>query len=351
MGVLNILMGMLFTVLPLLSVIGLWIASLYNEKFANVVYKLHLLRVGLANMLFSTDKRWSKSKQPDAEEIEEIEESKQIIFVRHGESKWNLVFNKGFNSSFPGRLFNALAEEFSEITTLDSVFVDSPLSEEGCDQAKGLAKFIEGNTDEGIGAIVKGIGEGDSVIVSSNLRRALSTTTIAFWDRLQRTQEKILILSSLQEITFNIDGVALAKAQGYPELAHEELHAVEMTKETFVPERIYNALENDGDKPVNSVGISRIREFCAWCFERDEQTIIVGGHSLYFRFFFETFLPKSSTHIAKKQKLANCAVVSFTLHKGKLRNGKVGYKIEENSIEPLYIGFEDKKTKKKSKKD
>jgi len=192
--------------------------------------------------------------------------------------------------------------------------------------------------------------EGDSVLVSSNLRRALSTCTIGMWERVQRTQEKIHILSSLQEVTFNIDGVALAKPQGFPELCNEELGAFGMTKDGFAPARYYNSSENDGDKPVNSHGIDRLKEFCAWCFRRDESTIVAAGHSLYFRYFFDTFLPKASAHVSRKLKMQNCAVVAFTLQKGRMKNGKTWYRIDEKSIRNLYLNFEQKKSKKSKKK-
>lgn len=333
---------MLFTLLPLLSVIALWIGSLFDQRFANIVYKLHLLRTGLTHMLFSKDRKWKK--QPDSDGVT-VEESKQIIFIRHGESKWNLVFNKGFGPSFPVRLASAIGNEFKQSITLDSVFVDSPLSKEGCDQAKGLYKYIESGKDE-VSAILKGT-EGESVVCSSNLRRALSTCTIGMWDRIQRSQEKVKILSCLQEVTFNIDGVALAKPQGYPELCDEELDAFGKTKESFHPERYYDARENDGDKPVSSQGISRIKDFAAWCFEREEPTVVAAGHSLYFRYFFDTFLPKKSLHESRINKMENCAVVSFSLHKGKTKSGKTWYSIDESSINASYLGFEQKKSKKK----
>jgi hypothetical protein len=46
--------------------------------------------------------------------------------------------------------------------------------------------------------------------VSSNLRRAVATTAIAFWDRLCRTGEKVYVVSSLQEMARNVDAFALA---------------------------------------------------------------------------------------------------------------------------------------------
>ncbi|GBG28009.1 Hypothetical Protein FCC1311_042322 [Hondaea fermentalgiana] len=347
MGMMSVLAGMVITVLPLVSVVALWIASLYDQRFANIVYKLHLLRIGLSHMIFSQDKRWPR--QADAAGIlDTVDSTKQIIFVRHGESRWNEVFNKGFGPSFPGRLFRALRDEFLQATTLDSTFLDSPLSEEGTMQAAGLAKFVE-SSDEGIGAVLKGL-EGESVLVSSNLRRALSTATIGFWSRLQRTQEKIHILSCLQEVSVNVDCVALAKPQGYPELSDEELHGINMKKMTWTPERFFNGLENDGDKPVSSRGIHRVKDFAAWCFEHDEPTVIAAGHSLYARHFFNTFLPLSSTNIARTNKMKNCAVVAFTLERGKLKNGKTWYRIQEDSVDPLYLGFEDKGKKVKKRK-
>jgi len=80
-GVMDFLSGMVLTILPLLSVIALWITSLYDQRAANVVYKLHLLRVGLTNMIFSTDRKWGK--QADADSIgSNVEDSKEMIFIR-----------------------------------------------------------------------------------------------------------------------------------------------------------------------------------------------------------------------------------------------------------------------------
>jgi hypothetical protein len=350
MGFLESLTSLLLTIVPLLSILAVWIGSLFDQRFANAVYKVHLLRLGLTHLLMSTDRKWKKTHEADAI-LGASDDKKQVVFMRHGESKWNLVFNKGFGKDFPGRLGRALAEEARVVTTLDSVFVDSPLSEEGCTQAKELKKFVEGGSGA-LNGVLRGV-EGESVLCASNLRRALSTATIAMWDRLQRTQEKVHILSCLQEVTFNIDGVALAKPQGFPELCHEELEAFGMSSKTFQPERYYNASENDGDKPVNSHGIDRIREFCQWCFERDEPTIIAAGHSLYFRYFFDTFLPKSSAHEARRDKMENCAVISFTLYRAKpsKSGAKYHYRIDEQSIKADYLGFEQPKKKKAKKND
>ena len=265
---------------------------------------------------------------------------------RHAESAWNLVFNKGFGSDFPGRLRDAVVKEAKLGNTLDSVFMDSPLSKIGTDQAEALQEFVE-TGEEKLSELLRG-KEGDSIMCSSNLRRALSTLTIGMWERLKRTQEKIYVLSSLQEITFNVDGVSLAKPGLAPQLSDTELNSLygggDASK--FDPDRYYDCAFNAGNKPVFTTGIERMQQFCAWCFEQEASTIIAGGHSLYNRFFFKTFLPKSSSHESKVKKMQNCAVVSMTLKKGKKKN-KTWYAIDEDSVDVVYLGFEEKKKKKK----
>lgn len=301
-------------------------------------YKREMLVHGLRTMAFSTDKRWGK--QPDSGKVENITKSKRIILMRHAESAWNLVFNKGFNGSFPQRLGDALELEAKLAPTLDSVFVDSPLSEIGAEQADGLQTWIE-ESDGGYLEMIRGLNAESSVIASSNLRRALSTVTIGMWERLQRTGDKIHVLSSLQEITFNMDGVSLAKPGTAPVLSQVELKALRQKSSTFDYDKYYDCTENAGDKEVNSHGIDRMVEFADWCVNRPEDFVIAMGHSLYYRYFFRTFLPKSSNHIGKKRKMANCSVVALTLHQGEV-DGKPWFIIDEDSIEPLHIGFEEK---------
>ena len=67
---------------------------------------------------------------------------KRIIFLRHGESDWNSVFNKGKNIGMLFRLFKAIVTEWTMIFRLDSPFLDSPLNEEGIEQALELRKYV-----------------------------------------------------------------------------------------------------------------------------------------------------------------------------------------------------------------
>ena len=113
-------------------------------------------------------------------------------------------------------------------------------------------------------------------------------------------------------------------------------------RKDFNPDRFFDAKENEGDKKVKSKGLTRMLQFAKWAMDRPEETVIVGGHSLYFRFFFQTFLPLSSTHIAKKDKMGNGCIVSFTLFEGTDPNNTTFYGIDEPSIRVIHHDFESK---------
>ena len=132
-----------WALLPIALAAVLWILALFSATVSNVVYKLHLASLGARHLLFSRDKKWKKQPDPDAAVPADTPLEKKVIFIRHGESEWNLVFNKGFGPSFFIRLITALIREFLMVTTLDSIFFDSPLSAEGITQAKELYDFVE----------------------------------------------------------------------------------------------------------------------------------------------------------------------------------------------------------------
>lgn len=95
---------------------------------------------------------------------------------------------------FLPRLLFAFLKELILFLSLDSVFIDSPLNEEGFEQAKKLSQFIftdskvnNATNITNILEILRGEGSSSSVVVSSNLRRAISTTTgISFFLILKR---------------------------------------------------------------------------------------------------------------------------------------------------------------------
>jgi hypothetical protein len=59
---------------------------------------------------------------------------------------------------------------------------------------------------------------GKSVVVTSNLQRAIETAAIALWGRLQRTGEQVHVLSDLQEVSRNVDTMSLSDSAGLPPL-------------------------------------------------------------------------------------------------------------------------------------
>ena len=66
---------------------------------------------GAIYLLLSKDKigKSQLARAPDADEIaSRVDSEVRIIFIRHGESMWNLVFNRGFGPSFLVRLVKAV---------------------------------------------------------------------------------------------------------------------------------------------------------------------------------------------------------------------------------------------------
>jgi hypothetical protein len=192
-----------------------------------------------------------------------------------------------------------------------------------------------------------------SVLVSSNLRRAIATMACGFQDRLLNTEnsadddeqddDTIVILQSLQEISFNPDALSItppytkvAVDDNIPRLLVADSIGTSGTSSTSISpaadalllhpgrlNRIYQekiAVQlSHGNKSLQSNGIQRLQAFCNEIFNepalKDYSAIIAGGHSLWFRSFFQTYLPYATDHIAKRKKLINGAIVAFTLQR------------------------------------
>lgn len=288
----------------------------------------------------------------------------KVVFIRHGESEWNAVFNKGSKLLLPFRLVRALIREaFMFFNQTDSLFIDSPLSDVGTDQAVELltnlaaepAGCIKPDSHKlpvaqleknDIVAIMSGHA-GKSCVVSSILRRAISTGLMSLSPRLLKTDpdmDQVFLMTSLQEISRNIDTLTLTPAHKLPTIP-----AMEAASKTtgdlmalFYRTRL-DKLYNTGNKTLKEKAIKRHEQFTKWVFDQNGvDCVIVCGHSLWFREFFKSYLPKSSTHIGKTTKIVNCGVVAFDLY----RDSRV-VQIDEHSIKELYGGFEVKGSKKK----
>jgi hypothetical protein len=262
---------------------------------------------------------------------------KTLVFIRHGESDWNSIFNKGKNPMMLVRLFLATVTEWMSFMKLDSPFLDSPLNNEGIQQAVELRAFIESDHAEDtpkqreVLATLRG-ELGNSVLVSSTLRRAISTLTLAVWPRMQRKNEKIQLLSYAQEISRNVDTCALSSLKDVPELPFSRIanHCPNIGKDN------YDASLNLGNKALSNTGKHRIEAFNKWLFESSHDTVIVGGHSLWFKHFFNLCLPFKTDHRAKTDKMTNSGVIVFDIYKAKDSKHVC---IDPASIEVIYGGF------------
>ncbi|CAM9756757.1 unnamed protein product [Discosporangium mesarthrocarpum] len=304
---------------------------------ANFLRKLKLVAVGAVHMCASKDKKLKVTLDAQKVQVDRASKGKRIIFIRHGESEWNEVFNRGFGLGFFVRLTKAFIREVMMLTSRDSVFFDSPLSDTGIRQAQELVKFLHKPPAKGFEspevseavAVLRGEGSGTVVLATSNLRRAIATGLIALWERLRRGEERLLVLSNLQEMTFNVDGISLLEPGETPDTTLAKELGGEVT---------FDAEFNKGTKGLDNTGMRRMSEFCEWASRRQEDTVVCLGHSLYFRSYFRTFLPQACIHKAKSKKIVNCGIVAFTLHRGAYA-GRAAYLIDPDSITTVYGGF------------
>lgn len=215
--------------------------------------------------VYNKDKKWkplpdiATAIRPERAHVS----SRQIIFVRHGESNWNETFNKSKNPFFfiPRLIKAALFEMNLMVSGLqDSWFLDSPLSELGFRQAKELRDFIAKGTRPGastahgeFAATMLGTSDKRSKVVCSNLRRAISTCVAAMWDRLEREGEKVVLLSDLQEISPNPDTLAITPAFENPVPSWVDNACRDVPMGKALSSKI-NPAEHLGNKDVSSNG-------------------------------------------------------------------------------------------------
>jgi hypothetical protein len=216
--------------LPLAVLLTLlfWTTCLMLHAGATL-YNLQLYSKIFAYLFCSKDTKWPAN--PDTGSIPESgQEERTVIFVRHGESTWNETFNPvGVRKLlFPFGVISALITESYLLLNgkRDSWFYDSSLNAVGQTQASDLRKFLAkdkypGMTSQGTEDIklLQGVSTTPSVVVSSTLRRAVSTVAIALYDRLRRTGEKIVWLPACQEISRNPDTLCITPVCLYVSLS------------------------------------------------------------------------------------------------------------------------------------
>ena len=302
--------------------------------------KARLYALGLLAMAVGRDKRW-RSRRVDARTVRaaRLVESKRLVFVRHGESEWNRIFNVGPKALAPFKLAIALLREGALLLRGDpgSVFLDAPLTTLGLEQAQAVAALLRGPPAGPAAALELATLRGDataprtSVVVSSNLRRAAQTAALAFQHRL-RGGEAVRVLSCLQEISNNVDAVALAPPGAAPDLPR-------------VPAPLrgpgaFDGAGNLGTKPPRGDGRRRLEAFCAYALAADEGCVVAVGHSLWFRSFFDEFLPSDAAHVARVAKIRNGGVVACDLESRLLPSGVPVFSIPPDSVAEIHLGFD-----------
>jgi hypothetical protein len=235
----------------------------------------------------------------------------------------------------------------SPYIVLSSWFYDAPLSHLGLAQVEELHSFVVNGKLDGADAVHLKVLRGDpdappSKILSSNLRRAISTVAGGFRDRLMRNKsEKILVLDALQEISRNPDTLAITPPHATVQASWIEKSYKACNFQSIFDHQTDTSLHS-GNKPLNTNGLKRMNEFCEFVYfshqMKDASHIVVGGHSIWFRYFFNMFLPYSVHHVSKNKKIVNGGIVTFELMKAETRRGP-RYMIDPKTIRVVYGGF------------
>ena len=343
-----------FTVMA--AYVALTVAAVASPIARRILFKSRLYARGIAHMVLSREKKnWPKQRGNGVPVGTNIV-TKRIIFIRHGESTWNQVFNRGFGYRFPFRLFEGVLTEVVGLLSRSSFFFDAPLSDLGNLEAKNLRAFLTSKENGPVGKDADALAgvKGTSILVTSNLRRAAQTMAVAFWDRVAVTGEKIYVLSCLQEMARNVDTCALAGPGEPVPLRGLEEQIPDIQNVPAGP--IRDLLErrrvtdsgsvvaesghfNAGNKPLMRNGHASMLDFAHWSAAQDATTIIVGGHSLWFKEFFKCFIPSEQEHVAQRKKIVNCGAVAFDLKCGKDASGNDGFSIDSSTVRVVYGGF------------
>jgi len=335
-----------------------------------LLYKTRLLVRGILYLLFCNDKKWKKPAEDPGKIFGALLKSnpgkierKTLYLVRHGESTWNDTFNKGSHRSalvfaigyIPGLIKSLLYELYLVLSgKMDSWFYDAPLSYLGLGQVDEVAKFLKKSPmqqnnnsnptkqNEYLSILRSDPTAPPSKMVSSNLRRAISTLAGGFRVRLSRhPEEKILIVPSLQEISRNPDTLSITPARTPVTASWIDKNSKICDFQQIFTKQLDMSLHT-GNKPIDTNGLKRMTEFCEFVFNNlEEDHVVVGGHSIWFRSFFRTFLPYTIDHKSKTRKIVNCGVIAITLMKTSSGGGKddAKYMIDPESIDIVYGGF------------
>eukprot|EP01083_Nonionella_stella_P157203 510104_1 len=181
--------------------------------------------------------------------------------------------------------------------------------------------------------------EHNSIVVSANERRAISTTMIALWDRFERDKnEFVYLIPYLQQLedqfVSETPTVTLSNFEKhctkYDVNRLTAFYETRLVMEPSLQEMIRrHTLEEDQD---------RFELFCDWIFEIMNDTVIICSHTDWFLAFMNLYLLECANFSVAKT-VPNCSVVGFRMTRHVIPDGSTKYQIMEGSITNVYRGF------------
>ena len=184
---------------------------------------------------------------------------------------------------------NALPKDPNDINIIDNIdddnIMDTNDEDINTNNVDNNTIKLRGNNDNPMNIqqildIICGKNE-KSIIVASNLRRAISTCVISLWPRLKFSNEKVYLLSCLQEIGINVDTQTATEQFTVPTLSTFEKNFDNLDSKSlqaFYQNRL-ETLYNFGSKKLKN-GIEsrqnskkRIQLFAEWVFKDHTKTI------------------------------------------------------------------------------
>ncbi|SBS87697.1 conserved Plasmodium protein, unknown function [Plasmodium ovale curtisi] len=161
-----------------------------------------------------------------------------------------------------------------------------------------------------------------STILCSDLRRAISSCFISFYNRVNKNNEPIHVMNSLQEISRNPDCVSLFPFHKYEYITTDIEDFLHKDVETLCKKNIIY---------TNNFSKNKFIDTLSYVFNNDNNIFIIFGHSLWFRLFFNYFLKQP--HKAKTNKIKNSGIIVFNIM-SYYQRGNIKYEIEPDSPIP-----------------
>uniref|UniRef100_A0A0A9WS44 tRNA (Guanine(10)-N2)-dimethyltransferase n=2 Tax=Lygus hesperus TaxID=30085 RepID=A0A0A9WS44_LYGHE len=233
----------------------------------------------------------------------------------------------------PMRIWSTILKEVLYITSEQSILFDSPLNQDGIQQAVDLSYKIreyKPGDDSYINSIVsvlQGVSKKSSIIMVSTLRRAMETAAIGLWSRLDKTNERLHMSDYIRELSPNLDCRSLKPENKIPDMTGSDcLQASRLMSHFerdhgYEPTKIFDGVRR---KVSNSTAheIEYLDRAVGEIFSLPQEVVILCGHSLWFRNFFRCYIGKDVEHVSKERKLHNCGVVAFQMSYGTDAAGK-----------------------------